>query len=143
MRDQLSPDGDRRLDGARVLAVALASVTAGAGPDALAAETAAARRRLSAWTERVEAPAVELRRAGRRLAAVIGRLDAARVSLALARPDPGAAARALVDECGRWDRDFIWDVPLRDITRAMIGSAARAVSDELASAHATGDIPDN
>jgi hypothetical protein len=93
--------------------------------------------------ERVEAPGGELRRAGRRLASVFGRLEPERIRAALSRPDARAAARALVEECGRWDRDFIWDVPLRDVARAIIASAARAVSDEGAGAHAAGDIPDN
>jgi hypothetical protein len=137
-----SSDDGEGIDGAHLLAVALASVMSSASEsEPPTSATAMAQRRLAAWRERVGAPESELRRAGRRLTAVIGRLEPSRVRAALAHADPGAIARAFINECGRWDRDFIWDVPLRDIARAIIAAAARAVQDESAAPHAAGDIP--
>jgi hypothetical protein len=44
-----------------------------------------------------------------------------------ASSDPRLAARALVDECARIDRDFAWDVPLRDISRAILEASVLGV----------------
>ncbi len=141
--DDDGPSGEPEgVDGARVLAVALASVRSGGGEGADAAAVEAARRRLRAWTERVGAPESELRRAGRRLAGVVGRLEPRRVRAALSGASPAAMARAFVEECSRWDRDFAWDVPLRDVARAIVAAAARVVRDEMVRAHAAGDISD-
>jgi hypothetical protein len=115
-------------EGARVLLVSLACVAAageGAAPPAGATETA--KRLLGGWRDSVGAPDIELRRAGRRLAAVFARLPERQVSAALASPDAAEAARALVDECARLEREFNWDVPLRDVSRAIIEAAVRGV----------------
>jgi hypothetical protein len=137
-----SSDDGRGFDGAHMLATALASVASTEESDPPASATLAAQRRLLAWRERTGAPESELKRAGRRLAAVIGRLEPARVRAALTETEPRRIARAFVDECGRWDRDFVWDVPLRDTARAIIAAAARAVSDEIADARPGEDDPE-
>jgi hypothetical protein len=134
--------------GAQVLLVALAAVAApspgnAAAAGQLAAEdgtlagaieaaappqaAATAKRLLAFWRETVGAPETELRRSGRRLAAALCRLPAEDVEEACAKDDPTEGARALVAECGRLDRDFAWDVPLRDISRAIVEAAIRAV----------------
>jgi hypothetical protein len=119
-----SDDGE----GARVLLVSLASVAAagdGVAPPAGATETA--KRMLGEWRESVGAPEIELRRAGRRLASVFARLPQGQVSAALASRDAAEAALALVEECARLERDFNWDVPLRDVSRAIVEAAVRGV----------------
>jgi hypothetical protein len=117
----------RDSEGARVLIVALAAVAPAEGANAPAEATAACQRLLVAWRDSVGAPNIEVRRAARRLAAVFGRLSPERVDDALASLDAGEAARALVDECARLDRDFGWDVPLRDVSRAIVEAAVRGV----------------
>jgi hypothetical protein len=129
MHDPLpSESGADGGEGARVLLVSLASVAAageGVSPPVAATETA--KRMLGDWRDSVGAPEIELRRAGRRLAAVFARLGATQVSAALASPDAAEAARALVDECARLEREFNWDVPLRDVSRAIVEAAVRGV----------------
>lgn len=114
-------------EGARVLLVALAAVMPTEGLHAPAEAVATCQRLLVAWRDSVGAPNIEVRRAARKLAAVFGKLSADRVEAALASLDAGEASRAMVDECGRIDRDFSWDVPQRDVSRAIIEAAVRAV----------------
>ncbi len=111
-----------------MLLVALAAIAPTEGTSHAPAEaTAYCQRLLIAWRDSVGAPNIEVRRASRRLASVFGRLSSDRVEEALASPDAGEASRALVDECARLDRDFGWDVPLRDVSRAIVEAAVRAV----------------
>lgn len=118
------PDGE----GARVLLVALASVAApGAGGDVPPPAATAARQLLDDWRRQVGAPEIEFRRAGRRLAAVFSRLSPSRVDEALTKSDSAEAAWALIAECARLERDFGWDIPLRDISRAIVEAAIRGV----------------
>ncbi len=119
-----SPDSE----GARVLLVALAAVTASpSGGEASQRATQGARQLLAEWRQLVGAPEIEFRRAGRRLAAVFSRLAPARVDEALKAADPADAAWALVAECARIERDFSWDIPLRDVSRAIVEAAVRGV----------------
>jgi hypothetical protein len=116
-------------EGARVLLVALAAVAANptTGGDASQRAAQGARQLLDDWRRQVGAPEIEFRRAGRRLAAVFSRLAPARVDESLKAADPADAAWALVAECARLERDFSWDIPLRDVSRAIVEAAIRGV----------------
>lgn len=119
-----APEGDGR----RILALAAAALgVEPREPGALdGGALNAARAALAAWCAETGAPAIELRRAGRRLAVLEETLaDATEFDAALAGA-PRAAAWAAVDVVAKSDRDFAWDVPLRDVARAAFEAALRA-----------------
>jgi len=132
--------GERKGEGERVVAIAVAVLTGvveaapepaensdtPTAPEAPRLQIDAARQRLAAWSADVGAPALELRRAGQRMARLSVALSEDVVDAALGAPDASDAAQELVDILARGDRDFAWDVPLRDIARAALYAAVLA-----------------
>ncbi|MGD2133190.1 MAG: hypothetical protein PVI23_10385 [Maricaulaceae bacterium] len=106
---------------------AQAGAEAGRSPSMLGADRARevdrARASLEAWSEEVGAPPIELRRALRRISSSWAQTSRDQLRSALAAPDSSEAARLLVEALAAHDRDFEWDVPLRDVARALVRSA--------------------
>jgi len=95
-------------------------------PDAPRLKVDAARETLAGWCAEIGAPALELRRVGRRMARQTRELPTDALDAVRITSDARTAACELVDVLARGDRDFAWDVPLRDIARAALQAAVLA-----------------
>ena len=129
-------DTDDDGEGARTFAAAIAvaaSAADGRPTDVARADSGLAapdleraRGAFQEWAQTIHAPAVEVRRAQRRLAAIAPAVPSNAVASALSDPDPRRAAIRIVEVCAARDRDFGWDIPLRDLARALLEAAVRA-----------------